>query len=90
MDWKKIAQGAAETGIGAITGGVGGAIGSGLSSLIGSWFGDKTPSQRDIMDWQEKMLEKQFAFNKEEAALNRDFQKSMMEAAQKWTFENHD
>ena len=84
MDWKKIAQGAAETGIGAITGGVGGAIGSGLSSVLGSIFGDKTPTQKDIMDWQEKMLEKQFAFHKQEAALNRDFQKSVMEAAQQW------
>lgn len=84
MDWKKIAQGAAETGIGAITGGVGGAVASGLSGLLGSIFGDKTPSQKDIMDWQEKMLEKQFAFNKHEAALNRDFQKSMMEAVQQW------
>lgn len=84
MDWKKIAQGTAEAGIGAITGGVGGAIGSGLSGLLGSIFGDSTPSQKDIMDWQEKMLEKQFAFNKQEAALNRDFQKSMMEAAQQW------
>lgn len=84
MDWKKIAQGAAETGIGAITGGIGGAIGSGLSNLFGSIFGDSTPSQRDIMDWQERILEKQFKFNSEQASINRDFQKSMMEAAQKW------
>ncbi|QIR82337.1 DNA pilot protein [Chicken microvirus mg7_8] len=84
MDWKAIGQTAAQTGIGAITGGVGGALASGLSGLIGNIFGDKTPSQKDIMEWQEKMLEKQFAFNKQEAALNRDFQKSMMEAAQQW------
>lgn len=84
MDWKKIAQGAAETGIGAITGGIGGALGSGLSSIFGSIFGDKTPSQKDLMDWQEKMLEKQFKYNSEQAQLNRDFQKSMMEASQQW------
>ena len=84
MDWKKIAQGAAETGIGAITGGVGGAIGSGLSSVFGNIFGDGTPSQKDIMAWQEKMLQKQFDYNSREAQLNRDFQQSMMEKSQQW------
>lgn len=84
MDWKKIAQGAAETGIGAITGGIGGAIGSGLSSVFGNLFGDGTPSQQDIMDWQEKMLQKQFDYNSREAQLNRDFQQSMMEKSQQW------
>lgn len=84
MDWKSIGQTAVQTGIGAMTGGVGGAIASGLSGLIGNIFGDKTPSQKDIMAWQEKMLEKQFKFNSEQASLNRDFQKSMMESAQQW------
>lgn len=84
MDWKKIAQAAAETGIGAITGGVGGAIGSGLSSVLGNIFGDGTPSQKDIMDWQEKMMREQFDYNSREAQLNRDFQQSMMDKTQQW------
>ena len=66
-----------------------GDVASGVSSAGGIFntikgiFGSN-PTQQDLMNWQEKMLDKQFAFQSEHAQLNRDFQADQVKQAQDW------
>ena len=68
MDWKKFGQGALQTGLDAVTGGLASGIGSLFSGLFG---GDSEKSNRKF---QQKMLEMQLDFQGQQADLNRQFQ----------------
>lgn len=70
--------------LGDIAGGVSsvGSIASGVNSIF-SLF-DSQPSQQDLMDWQEEMMYKQFAFQSQEARKNRDFQAEQADISRDW------
>lgn len=74
--WKDVSSGLSS----GLTGGFGGLISSGLGSL----FGQKGPSQEDLMKWQEKMLDKQLNYQRIEAEKNRSFQSSEARVARDW------
>lgn len=74
MDFKSFGKSLVNAGLDAVTGGFGSAITSGLGSLFGGLFGSSGPSQEDLMKWQEKMMQKQFDFQSQQAELNRKFQ----------------
>ena len=66
-----------------------GDVASGVSSAGGIFntlkgLFNSGPTQQDLMKWQEQMLEKQFAFQSEQAQLNRDFQAEQVKQAQDW------
>ena len=78
--WKAVGDAA----LGGLTGGVSGAITSGIGSLFGGLFGSKGPSQEELIKWQEKMLDKQFSFQADQAGLNRAFQADQASKSRQW------
>lgn len=55
-----------------------------VNSLVGKLFGDNGPDQRELMKWQEDMMQKQFDFQSSEAEKNRQFQSDESAVARDW------
>lgn len=61
-----------------------GAIANGISAVGSLFGGSSSPSQEELMKWQEDMMRAQFAFNSIEAEKNRTFQADEAAKAREW------